>query len=173
MSIVASRLPFQGAGMCWLACFALLAPSLAWADNEPLAAPPMVEPAKTYAPLGTEVMVPFLDSQLLDVLELPQTMEVPHTAGSTGERTDPSDTVDAPEPEPPPASDVPSVSVMPPEPLPPPPATTLEVMLDWYPGPQHAALLLARGSEALERVGLELTLTTPADPNVPLTLLSA
>ncbi|GHE19508.1 ABC transporter substrate-binding protein [Halomonas urumqiensis] len=169
MSIVASRLPYQGAVIYWLAFVALLAPSLAWADNEPLEAPPMVEPTKQYAPLGTEVMVPFMDSQLLEVFELSQTVEDPLTSTRPSEQEDPSGAVDASEP----APDVPSVSVTPPAPLPPPPATRLEVMLDWYPGPQHAALLLARGSEALERYGLELTLTTPADPNVPLTLLSA
>ncbi|QTF91075.1 MAG: hypothetical protein J5F18_11345, partial [Halomonas sp. BM-2019] len=41
------------------------------------------------------------------------------------------------------ADSVPRAVVSPAEPLAPPPIKTLEIVLDWYPGPQHAALLLA------------------------------
>jgi putative hydroxymethylpyrimidine transport system substrate-binding protein len=75
----------------------------------------------------------------------------------------PSDSVDP----------VPRMTVMPPEPLAPPPLKTLEIMLDWYPGPQHAALLLATQNGQLERRGLAVTLITPADPTLPTRLLAA
>ncbi|WP_416140612.1 ABC transporter substrate-binding protein [Halomonas sp. HK25] len=67
----------------------------------------------------------------------------------------------------------PMVTLTPPEPLEPPPFKTLEIMLDWYPGPQHAALLIAQHKGMLERRGLQVTLTTPADPTLPTRLLAA
>lgn len=67
----------------------------------------------------------------------------------------------------------PSMTTLLPVPLEPPPVTSLEIMLDWYPSIQHAALLLAREKGLLEQRGLEVTLTTPADPNVPTKLLAA
>lgn len=67
----------------------------------------------------------------------------------------------------------PMVTLAPPEPLEPPPLKPLEVMLDWYPGPQHAALLIAQHRGLFERHGLQVTLTTPADPTLPTRLLAA
>lgn len=67
----------------------------------------------------------------------------------------------------------PRVALTPPEPLEPPPLKTLEIMLDWYPGPQHAALFIALHRGMLERRGLQVTLTTPADPSLPTRLLAA
>jgi len=67
----------------------------------------------------------------------------------------------------------PRVALTPPEPLEPPPLKTLEIMLDWYPGPQHAALFIAKHKGMLERRGLQVTLTTPADPTLPTRLLAA
>lgn len=67
----------------------------------------------------------------------------------------------------------PMVTLTPPEPIEPPPLKPLEIMLDWYPGPQHAALLIAQHKGILERHGLQVTLTTPADPGLPTRLLAA
>lgn len=67
----------------------------------------------------------------------------------------------------------PRVTLTPPEPLEPPPLKSLEIMLDWYPGPQHAALLIAQHKGILERHGLQVTLSTPADPSLPTRLLAA
>lgn len=67
----------------------------------------------------------------------------------------------------------PRVTLAPPEPIEPPPLKSLEIMLDWYPGPQHAALLIAQHKDILERHGLQVTLTTPADPGLPTRLLAA
>ncbi len=67
----------------------------------------------------------------------------------------------------------PRVTLTPPEPIEPPPLKALEIMLDWYPGPQHAALLIAQHKGLLERQGLQVTLITPADPNLPTRLLAA
>ncbi|MBE0487776.1 MAG: ABC transporter substrate-binding protein [Halomonas sp.] len=67
----------------------------------------------------------------------------------------------------------PMVTLTPPEPLEPPPLKRLEIMLDWYPGPQHAALLIAQHRGIFARHGLQITLTTPADPTLPTRLLAA
>ncbi|MGJ7456974.1 ABC transporter substrate-binding protein [Halomonas sp. RA08-2] len=67
----------------------------------------------------------------------------------------------------------PRVTLMPPQPLEPPPLKPLEIMLDWYPGPQHAALLIAQHRGTFTRHGLQVTLTTPADPTLPTRLLTS
>ncbi|WP_238976222.1 ABC transporter substrate-binding protein [Billgrantia campisalis] len=68
---------------------------------------------------------------------------------------------------------VPSVAIEPAEPIAPPPMTALEITLDWYLNPQHAALLVAREKGMFQRRGLQVTLISPADPNVPAKLLAA
>lgn len=84
------------------------------------------------------------------------------TAAAT-EATEPSTVID----------DGPRVTLTPPEPIEPPPLRALEIMLDWHPGLQHAAMLIAQHKGLLERQGLQVTLTTPADPNLPTRLLAA
>lgn len=69
--------------------------------------------------------------------------------------------------------EVPSVVVEPAEPIVPPPVTPLEITLDWYLNPQHAALIVAREKGMFLRRGLDVTLASPADPNVPTKLLAA
>lgn len=69
--------------------------------------------------------------------------------------------------------EVPSVAFEPAEPIAPPPITQLTITLDWYLNPQHAALLVAREKGLFQRRGLEVTLVSPADPNVPAKLLAA
>ncbi|MGM0782981.1 MAG: ABC transporter substrate-binding protein [Pseudomonadota bacterium] len=69
--------------------------------------------------------------------------------------------------------EVPSVAFEPAEPIAPPPVTPLTITLDWYLNPQHAALLVAREKGFFKRQGLEVTLISPADPNVPAKLLAA
>lgn len=72
-----------------------------------------------------------------------------------------------------PDTPIPSVTHAPPEPLAPPPLESLTIMLDWYPSPHHAALILAAGNGHSQREGLELSIMTPADPGAPLRLLDA
>lgn len=67
----------------------------------------------------------------------------------------------------------PSVATLPAAPLEPPPRQPVAVMLDWYPGPQHAALLLAQHKGLFARQGLEVDIATPADPALPTRLLAA
>ncbi|SDF93938.1 putative hydroxymethylpyrimidine transport system substrate-binding protein [Onishia taeanensis] len=69
--------------------------------------------------------------------------------------------------------EVPSVIQGSPEPIEPPPTRELHVVLDWYPSPQHAALLIAKAHGELKRRGVSLTITTPADPSVPAKLVAA
>ncbi|EWH01228.1 hypothetical protein Q427_15210 [Halomonas sp. BC04] len=70
-------------------------------------------------------------------------------------------------------AEIPSVASTPAEPIVPPPLTPLEITLDWYLNPQHAALLVAREKGMFVRRGLDVTLVSPADPNVPAKLLAA
>lgn len=60
-----------------------------------------------------------------------------------------------------------------PEPLAPPPARRLNVILDWYLTPYHAPLIVARERGLFDLEGLDVTLTTPADPTVPPKLVAA
>ncbi|WP_181869999.1 ABC transporter substrate-binding protein [Halomonas sp. DQ26W] len=70
-------------------------------------------------------------------------------------------------------ADIPSVASTPAEPIVPPPMIPLEITLDWYLNPQHAALLVAREKGMFVRRGLDVTLVSPADPTVPTKLLAA
>ncbi|WP_192036981.1 ABC transporter substrate-binding protein [Halomonas sp. YLGW01] len=72
-----------------------------------------------------------------------------------------------------PAVEVPSIVQGSPEPIEPPPTRELHLVLDWYPSPQHAALFVAQAHGELERQGVTLTITTPADPSVPAKLVAA
>lgn len=67
----------------------------------------------------------------------------------------------------------PAVAVGPVEPLEPPPISHLTVMLDWYPSPRHAALLVAQERELFTQRGLKVDILTPADPEVLTKLLAA
>ncbi|MBB3189072.1 ABC transporter substrate-binding protein [Halomonas cerina] len=67
----------------------------------------------------------------------------------------------------------PAMALRPADPIAPPPVTDLEVMLDWYPSLHHAALLIAQERKLFARRGLSVTLSTPADPEVPTKLLAA
>jgi len=68
---------------------------------------------------------------------------------------------------------VPAIALRPAEPIEPPPVTPLSVMLDWTPSPRHAALIVARERGLFASHGLEVALSTPADPDVPIKLLAA
>lgn len=67
----------------------------------------------------------------------------------------------------------PSSATAPAGPIEPPPMAVLEIMLDWYPSPRHAALIVARDRGIFARHGLDVRLATPADPDAPTTLLAA
>lgn len=140
------RFPVQA---CLLALLLTLLPGEAPA--EPLDAPPSSESpaAETgHGDLGTSVMVP----RLLPTSDAtPDARELPKA----------------------PVEEIPTIAVTPPEPLEPPPLKPVEIMLDWYPGPQHAALLVAYHKGIYRRLGLEVTLSTPADPALPARLLAA
>ncbi len=140
---------------CLLLLVTLFLPGVAALAGDALEAPPA--PVR-YPPLNTEVLVPALTA--------PPATDRPS-------REAPAMT-DTPGPEPAAGTEpVPSVTSTPPEPLAPPPLETLEIMLDWYPGPHHAALILATANGLLEHEGLDVTLSTPADPTVPTRLLAA
>lgn len=66
----------------------------------------------------------------------------------------------------------PAIAMGPAEPIAPPPVDHLEVALDWYPSPRHAALYIAKALHMFERRGLDVRLSTPADPEVPTKLLA-
>lgn len=67
----------------------------------------------------------------------------------------------------------PTTAVGPVEPLEPPPTSHLTIMLDWYPSPRHAALLVAQERELFAKHGLKVDILTPADPEVPTKMLAA
>ncbi|GHC26489.1 ABC transporter substrate-binding protein [Aidingimonas halophila] len=69
--------------------------------------------------------------------------------------------------------DTPSVTLRDPEPIAPPPLQQIRIMLDWYPSPQHAALLVAEERGYFDREGLDVKLISPADASVPAKLLAA
>lgn len=60
-----------------------------------------------------------------------------------------------------------------PETITPPPTHSLNVMLDWYINPYHAALIVARERGLFDQEGLDVTFSAPADPNVPPKLVAA
>lgn len=131
-------------------------PSAMLRADVPLELPP--EPLT----LDGDVLVPSLDVSPAQAPPSP----APETAPDSTENGA-DDTLDEPDPT------VPSVIHVPPEPLSPPPLEPLTIMLDWYPSPHHAALLLAAGSDLPRREGLALEVRTPADPRAPLRLLEA
>ncbi|ALM52517.1 ABC transporter substrate-binding protein [Halomonas huangheensis] len=67
----------------------------------------------------------------------------------------------------------PSMTSTPPDPLLPPPVTHLELVLDWHPGPRHAALLVADALGLFTRRGLDVKMRPPADPDIPAKLVAA
>ncbi|MCG7578513.1 ABC transporter substrate-binding protein [Halomonas sp. DSH1-27] len=69
--------------------------------------------------------------------------------------------------------EAPSMAVVPPPPLDPPPLKQLTLMLDWYLSPQHAALIVAKERGLFAAQGLDIALSTPADPSIAIKLLSA
>ncbi|MDN3555046.1 ABC transporter substrate-binding protein [Halomonas maura] len=112
-----------------------------------------------FPPLETEVMVP----------DLSRPSEPPATDPLAAFRTLPSGpAVDTPT-----RLSAPAVAVGPAQPIEPPPERRLEVMLDWYPSPRHAALFVARERDLFAHRGLAVEIATPADPDVPTKLLAA
>ncbi|WP_165789404.1 ABC transporter substrate-binding protein [Billgrantia endophytica] len=165
----------------WVASFALVPVFLlAESHSEPaeaLVAPPlpletevMVPPALSVAePPGDEAIVP----EASPLVEVPPVVSGPSFLGkllSVDPFTGPLSAVDMAEALSP---DVPSIAVEPAEPIAPPPMTSLDITLDWYLNPQHATLLIAREKGMFQRRGLDVTLISPADPNVPAKLLAA
>ena len=69
--------------------------------------------------------------------------------------------------------EAPSTAVTPPEPLAPPPLEPINVMLDWFLSPQHAALLVAYQKGFFQQQGLEVSWQIPGDPSLPTKLLAA
>ncbi|XKH61588.1 ABC transporter substrate-binding protein [Halomonas sediminis] len=69
--------------------------------------------------------------------------------------------------------EVPEMAFTPPDPLEPPPVKMIDIMLDWYLSPQHAAFVIAQARDLFSLQGLQVTLSTPADPSVPTKLLAA
>lgn len=67
----------------------------------------------------------------------------------------------------------PSLQLRSPEPIDPPPIRELNLVLDWYLSPQHAALIVARERGDFNRLGLKVNIATPADPSVPVKLVAA
>ncbi|HSP56960.1 MAG TPA: ABC transporter substrate-binding protein [Halomonas sp.] len=157
----------------------------AMASDDPLPAPPL-----GYPPLATEVMVPSLkgvDDALNSFDKAPtaitepiagdqmieQVTDNPFMPLVDGQTPASEDTSLDPDGEPLAAEPGPTVVEAPAEPIEPPPLVPLDVMLDWYPSPQHAALFVAQARGLYEQRGLSVTLSTPADPDVPLKLLAA
>lgn len=141
-----TRPPARGLALPMLLVLALL--SLP-AQAETLEAPPPPEPAAAEEPREPPEALPALETEVM-VPQLPEPAE-----GAVEEE-----------------EEIPTVVLTPAEPLEPPPLKPLEIMLDWYPGPQHAALLLAYHRGEFQRQGLDVTLTTPADPSLPPRLLA-
>ncbi|MGM0985941.1 MAG: ABC transporter substrate-binding protein [Pseudomonadota bacterium] len=139
-----------------LSTAALLSTLSAVADPPPSDMPPR----DGYPPLATEVMVVDLEA-LAEAAAWAETRrryrQAPRGPG-----------VDTPS-----HPSVPAIALRPAEPIEPPPVTSLRVMLDGYPSPRHAALLIARERGLFASRGLEVDLATPADPDVPSKLLAA
>ncbi|QEL12790.1 ABC transporter ATP-binding protein [Kushneria phosphatilytica] len=57
--------------------------------------------------------------------------------------------------------------------LSPPPLDTMNVMLDWYVNPSHGPLVVAAQKGLFEEYGLDVQLSTPADPSAPPKLVAA
>jgi putative hydroxymethylpyrimidine transport system substrate-binding protein len=140
-------------------------------DEDPLPAPPLQ--------LDTRVMVfpPLAGHETQAQSEISALVEVPPVVDGLGflpqllgESTSPGLQAEAADE---PSLAVPSVVSQPPDPIILPPVTEIAVTLDWYLNPQHATLIVAREKGMFQRRGLEVTLVTPADPNVPAKLLAA
>lgn len=67
----------------------------------------------------------------------------------------------------------PSLTLRAPEPIAPPPMRELNLVLNWYLSPQHAALIVARERGEFDRQGLTVNISAPADPSVPTKLVAA
>lgn len=122
-----------------------------------------------FPPLDTRVMVPDLEPPLT----VPDPLPTEAIADAAPRRSSEKATEAAIERTNDPEISPPLVTLSPPEPIAPPPSVPLRVMLDWYLGPQHAALLLAHERGLFAHRDLTVQLITPADPDVPLRLLAA
>ncbi|MBB3229856.1 ABC transporter substrate-binding protein [Halomonas stenophila] len=125
----------------------------------PVAAQEADEAPSRFPPLDTEVMVPDLSRPAAP--PGPDPLAAFHTLPN-------GPAVDTPT-----HPTAPAVAVGPAQPIAPPPVRRLEVMLDWYPSPRHAALFVARERDLFAHRGLEVEIVTPADPDVPTKLLAA
>ncbi|TDO13781.1 MULTISPECIES: ABC transporter substrate-binding protein [Halomonas] len=119
----------------------------------------------SYPPLGTAVRVPDLSNQVAKA--------VAEAAAWAETRRRYSELPSGPSVDTPSRPSVPAIALRPAEPIEPPPAIALKVMLDGYPSLRHAALFVARERDLFISRGLDVTLATPADPDVPSKLLAA
>jgi len=136
-------------------------PALASDGVVPPLEDPADGPAGGYPPLGTTVMVPDLDALARQAARRAEIRRRYREAPS-------GPSVDTPS-----RPSVPAIALRPAEPIEPPPVTALTVMLDGYPSPRHAALIVARERGLFASRGLAVRLQTPADPDVPGKLLAA
>ncbi|MDI5891964.1 ABC transporter substrate-binding protein [Halomonas rhizosphaerae] len=149
----------------------LLLPAAALLSTLPAAAEPpaaVVEAQEGFPPLGTEVMVPDLKA-----LADKAAREAAQAAAWAQVRRRYREAPTGPSVDTPSRPSIPAIALRPAEPIEPPPATSLKIMLDGYPSPRHAALFVARERGLFASRGLEVTLVTPADPDVPSKLLAA
>ncbi|MDT8878232.1 ABC transporter substrate-binding protein [Halomonas saccharevitans] len=123
------------------------------------------EPRKGYPPLNTEVMVLDLEALADEAAREIAEQQAIRQRYQEAPRGPAVDTPSRPS--------VPAIALRPAEPIEPPPVTPLSVMLDWTPSPRHAALIVARERGLFASHGLEVALSTPADPDVPIKLLAA
>ena len=149
-------------------CWRLLLSAIVLLSTQPAAADPpddaSAELQEGYPPLGTEVMV-------LDLVALADEAARAAAWAQTLRRY--TDAPAGPSVDTPSRPSVPALALRPAEPIEPPPVTTLQIMLDGYPSPRHAALFVARERGLFASRGLDVTLATPADPDVPSKLLAA
>lgn len=151
--------------LAWMAIAWLLPAGPVMADAMPSDGPDDAATRERYPPLNTEVMV--LD---LEVLAEEAARKI---AEQEAIRQRYREAPDGPAVDTPSHPSVPAIALRPAEPIEPPPVTSLEVMLDWTPSPRHAALIVARERDLFANRGLDVTLATPADPDVPIKLLAA
>jgi len=149
-------------------CWRLLLSAIVLLSTQPAAADPpddaSAELQEGYPPLDTEVMV-------LDLEALADEAARAAAWAQTLRRY--TDAPAGPSVDTPSRPSVPALALRPAEPIEPPPVTTLQIMLDGYPSPRHAALFVARERGLFASRGLDVTLATPADPDVPSKLLAA
>ncbi|MBB3182550.1 putative hydroxymethylpyrimidine transport system substrate-binding protein [Halomonas fontilapidosi] len=149
-------------------CWRLLLSAIVLLSTQPAAADPpddaSAELQEGYPPLGTEVMV-------LDLEALADEAARAAAWAQTLRRY--TDAPAGPSVDTPSRPSVPALALRPAEPIEPPPVTTLQIMLDGYPSPRHAALFVARERGLFASRGLDVTLANPADPDVPSKLLAA